>query len=465
MANKIHPAKAVLVAALVAAGAFGAVTYNQAKSHLSEVAAAEKGWRQFPSSPPLSEADSDPGIKPLKTVAAWVNSRQVLARSVQSGDTPQGEIGPIGSFLGDLSESACDVADGAGTTFVVTDLLPDPSYRFMAARAVCDAALANKYLVAKQATEAALAGQPSADSGALSVGLIEGSGGQYLNEKIYTGPFVGFAKEIASKSGRPVRVNPFALNIATALNYDLSGKLGSLDDVLLVKPGNLSALLINKGWRPVAQATNSQGVVLVGAPGSGDVIASGDFSVSMTSYQALLGRGAWALLREMVRSDLMPNSNGGRSEFTFHATQEKVLRSVEGNTIGAVSPAVLEKFLENNPEKRFQVLGKSQELTHWMVLAHPSASRVPESAIAQMRSRLIAMGGEAKGKEILQKLNIKGFEDPNTVLIDATERMVAEQEEILDPVFKAELRNARRAKFLATVKTPWQAKLWGMEAK
>lgn len=52
MANKIHPAKAVLVAALVAAGAFGAVTYNQAKSHLSEVAAAEKGWRQFPASPP-----------------------------------------------------------------------------------------------------------------------------------------------------------------------------------------------------------------------------------------------------------------------------------------------------------------------------------------------------------------------------------------------------------------------------
>ncbi len=352
-----------------------------------------------------------------------------------------------------------------GLSFVVNDFLADPQYRFMAARAICNEKLADKYLAAKKATEGALVLQP-AKAESFSVGLIEGTGGQYLNEKIYAGPFAGFAKAVAAASGRPARANPFALNLTASLDYDLSGAvLGLDDDAVLVKPGNLASLLIGQGWRPVAQATNKQSVVLVGDAQSRAAIESGDFNVAMTSYQAILGRGAWALMREMIRSDYMPNSNGRRNEFAFHATQEDILRAAGGNTIGAVSPGVLEKFQEKNPGKRFEILGKSKEITHWMVLANPSAARVPDEQIAKIRARLIALGSEEKGKEMLGKLNIKGFEAPNMELVAATDRMLDERESILDPEFKAYLDAARRAKFLATIETPWQARLWAALTK
>lgn len=441
---------------------FAAFTYEEAAAYEQAAKEPPPAWRQYPNTPLLSDSSDSPGIKPLSSIAAWISSRQSSAAAIRAGEDSETSLGAMVSFVGSMEATACDAADGVGITFTANDFLADPNYKFVGVRAECDAALAAKYLAAKSATEAALSSQP-AEGESFSVGLIEGTGGQYLNEKIYSGPFVGFAKGIAAKSGRPARANPFALNLTSSYNYDMSGVLSGLgDDVVLVKPGNMSAALVNMGWRPIAQATNGQAVVLVGDESSEEAIAEGNFSVAMTSYQALLGRGAWALMREMIREDLMPNSNGGRSDFTFHATQEGILKAAGGKTIGAVSPGVLEKFLEKNPERKFKILGKSKELAHWMVLANPDSSRVSDAQIAAIRAHLIGLGKDEKTQEMLKKLNIKGFEAPNLDLVSSTGKMIEERESIMDPEFEASLKEARRKKYVASIPVPESARLWGM---
>lgn len=237
------------------------------------------------------------------------------------------------------------------------------------------------------------------------------------------------------------------------------------DDVVLVKPGNLSISLISMGWRPIAQADNKQSVVLVGEAEAAKALADGSYSLSLPSPQSLIARTSWALARDMIRDDFIHNVRGGKTEFMFQASQDAVLKSVKGNIVGGVSPAAFEKFKESNPDSKLRVLAKSKALAPWSVLAHPDASRVSNDQIAAIRDALIAMSNNGDGAEILKKLNIKGFSAHNKELSAETIKMIDGKAPVIDAEDKAKLAAARRQKYLSSIQPSWHAELWGVKAQ
>lgn len=242
------------------------------------------------------------------------------------------------------------------------------------------------------------AGKAVAQDDSLLFGVNEGVSEQQnfseLQEK-----YKGLAEVMSKALKRPVKVEA-STNIGSSANSLKKERY----DIMFSRPSNVAGKAIRDNhYQLVASAKNeltAKFIVNKSSPlkSAADVK---DKKFVMPEKNALMTKVALATLRDMKMTPLPQNVHNAR-------LQETVASMVESKfgDVGVVSPLISKDWEKNGGLVLFQ----SKKLPSWAVIAAPS---LPQDDVAKIRTALVDLESTESGKQILQKINVKGFAPGN----------------------------------------------------